>query len=136
MKTHLMKQVMTHHHSKIPNDSEVANFMVAMSAMATLADTLPKCRNNAFFTERKEYKNWLDNTLRFCNLMTRRIEKSISESGDHDADAQMYSHMHHFQKLLGMVARADASDMIMISEQLKEFMETEYEIDVDQSIFG
>jgi hypothetical protein len=127
---------MKQHHFKTPNDSPVANFIVAMSAMATLVDTLPKCKNHAFFTDRKEYRKWLDNTLRFCNLMTRKIEKSVVDCGDREADDQMVMHMHHFQKLLGMVARVDARDMVMISEQVKEFIETEYEIDVDQSVFS
>ena len=127
---------MKQHHFKTPNDSPVANFIVAMSAMATLADTLPKCKNHTFFNDRKEYRKWLDNTLRFCNLMTRKIEKSVVDGGDREADDQMVMHMHHFQKLLGMVARVDARDMVMISEQLKEFIETEYEIDVDQSVFS
>ena len=127
---------MKQHHFKTPNDSPVANFIVAMSAMATLADTLPKCRDHTFFNDRKEYRKWLDNTLRFCNLMTRKIEKSVVDGGDREADDQMVMHMHHFQKLLGMVARVDARDMVMISEQLKEFIETEYEIDVDQSVFS
>ncbi len=104
------------------------------SAMSIIGDFMPDVKHYRMFNGR-DTKKWTDNTIRYCNLMVSRLEKTVANDGE-QTELQMIHHMHHVQKLIALIARLDPDDINTVTSSIESFMKENYEAEVYQSVLS
>jgi hypothetical protein len=117
-----------------PYSPTVCKILMSYSAMSILGDFMPDIKHLSMFN-RPDTKKWTDNTIRYCNLMVSRLEQSVHKDGE-QTEEQMIGHMHHVQKLVGLISKLDPEDLVTATKSIEKFMEENYEPEVYQSILG
>jgi hypothetical protein len=117
-----------------PYDLTTCKILMTYSAMSIIGDFMPDVKHHQMFNG-PDTKKWTDNTIRYCNLMVSRLEKSVAQDGE-ETKNQMIGHMHHVQKLVALISRLDTDDIRTVTRSIESFMEEHYEPKVYQSVLS